>query len=204
MSNINEIEVNGQVFGIKSVDDIYVGISEPTTELKPGIWLKPRGIYLPMEDIGMERKLVGGTAEGDYTLDEFGNLVETTDVSSSGSRATKLFSVFHDEVYKLAWTQNYSSSTTRMWSVYFYNLNKEFINKADFEPNLSTEYVAGNTALELQLPEGTRFVRILCPYEAQHYLALCFNELEASEIASGTTTGSLNCYKYDGDHYVRI
>ena len=91
-----------------------------------------------------------------------------------------------------------------MWSVYFYNLNKEFINKADFEPNLSTEYVAGNTALELQLPEGTRFVRILCPYEAQHYLALCFNELEASEIASGTTTGSLNCYKYDGDHYVRI
>ena len=151
----------------------------------------------------MERKLVGGTAEGDYTLDEFGNLVETTDVSSSGSRATKLFSVFHDEVYKLAWTQNYSSSTPRMWSVYFYNLNKEFIDKADFEPNLSTEYVAGNTALELQLPEGTRFVRILCPYEESHYIALCFNELEASEIAFGTYS-NLNCYKYDGDHYVRI
>ena len=204
MSNIREIEINGVVYGIESVNDIYVGKEEPTSEVKPNIWIRPRAVWLLRNAMGMERKAGSTSSYGDYTLDDSGNLVETTDTTMIGHRTTRLFPVFHDKQYKLAFYNTFHGEPEYFWSVYFYNINKEFISKADFEPE-EVQYAMGSTALDLNLPAGTRFIRILAPYNYESTIVLCDGDTEASEIIDASMMGVTDkFYEYDGDHYVLI
>ena len=215
MSNINEIEVNGTVYGIKSVNDIYVGRTEPTTDIKPELWLKSKGIYSTRSEMGMEVKDEGGdTYQGNYTLDDEGNLVETTDTSSStGFRTTKLFGVFHDRKYKLAFIDNFSSSSsTKTWSVYFYRADKTFISKISVTTDASITYDSGDMLLEINLPADTKYVRILSPYSYTERCVLCEFSVTKAEISAtresimfgrGGSSGSI-FYQWDEDHYVRV
>lgn len=205
MSNINEIEINGVVYGIESVNDIYVGKNEPTTEVKPKIWIKPRGIWILRTAMGMERKVGSTSSYGDYTLDADGHIVETTDTSMNGHRTTKLFPVFHDAQYKLAFYTSWYGEPDYTWGVYFYDIDKTFISKSEFVPESGAEYTMGSTALELNLPAGTRFIRVLAPYSYETTIVLCDGNMEASDIIDANLMGATDrFYEYDGDHYVLV
>lgn len=205
MSNIREIEVNGEVFGIESANDIYVGKQEPTSEVKPNIWIQPSNVRMPREYFGMERKPGSTSSEGDYTLDENGNIVETTDTSTSGTRTTKMFGVFTGKQYKLAFRDNFSNSNTLTWGVYFYNINKEFISKTLFVNESGTSYPKGDTIISANPPEGTRFMRLLIPYNNSWSSVWCDGDATVDDISDSMYSSSTDkFYEYDGDHYVQI
>lgn len=205
MANIREIEINGQVYGLESVNDIYVGRDEPTSQVKPNIWIQPRGIWILRNAIGMERKAGSTSSYGDYTLDVDGHIVESTDTSSTGHRTTKMFPVFHDGQYKLSFYSTFYGESVYTWGVYFYDINKDFISKADFIPEDGVQYAMGSTALDINLPAGTRFIRVLAPYSYETSIVLCDGDMTQADIIDANLMGATDkFYEYDGDHYVLI
>lgn len=209
MSNIREIEVNGTKYGIESVNDMYVGYSEPTEEVKPGIWLKPSGIWDLQGSIGLEHKTGSTSSYGDYTLDDEGNLVETTDqTEATGARTTKLCALFKNKSYSLKITQNSGTATAGQlytWEVYFYDINKQFISKSTGTLPSGESYHAGQSIVEFVLPENARYIRVKFPYSKVWYASIVDDEAGVTFNEGGYgDSSSVGIFKYDEDAYVRI
>lgn len=212
MSNIREIEVNGQTYGLESVNDIYVSFTEPTGAVKPGVWLQPSGYYDVQGTIGLEYKTGSTSSYGDYTLDEQGNLVETTDTSSAtGTRCTKLFGLFQNQTYYLE-NINYGSFTPSSgqlwtWEVYFYDSNKTFISKATGSCEIGVTVNPGYKIIEFTMPEGARYIRIKTPYSRAYYFPLIDSRSTVNPSGGGMYGGSSTMdktYMLDNDHYVMV
>lgn len=210
MSNIREIEVNGTKYGIESVNDIRVSYTEPTDEIRPTIWIKPSGVYDLQSTIGLEYKTGSTSSYGDYTLDDEGNLVETTDqTNATGTRCTKLFGLFKDHAYSLKITQSSGTATAGnlyTWEVYFYDINKEFISKSTGTLPEGETYSNGQSVIDFVMPEGARFIRVKFPYSKAYYAALVDGDSDVEFAGSGMYGVNYGdrFYEFDGDHYVQI
>lgn len=211
MSNINSIEVNGQTYGLESVNDIAVSYTEPTGTNRPGTWLKPAGLFDLQGSIGMEYKTGSTSSYGDYTLDDNGNLVETSDTSqATGSRCTKIFGLFRNKSYSLENTHygNFTPGTNELWTweVYFYDVNKQFISKSvgQLEPNVAVS--AGAKVVEFVMPQEARYIRIKAPVNRLYYFDLVDDEANIQVSGDGRYGSSYSdhMFKLDGDHYVMV
>lgn len=210
MSNIREIEVNGTKYGIESVNDIRVSYSEPADEIKPTIWIKPSGVYEIQGTIGIEYKTGSTSSYGDYTLDDEGNLIETTDeTNATGTRCTKLFGLFKDHAYSLKMQQGSGTVSTGKlftWEVYFYDINKQFISKSTGTIAEGETYSQGQSVIDFVMPEGARFIRIKFPYSKSYYCCLVDGDSDVQFTGGGKygLSYSDKFYEFDGDHYVQI
>lgn len=209
--NINEIEVNGEKFGLESVNDTYVGRKEPEGEIKPTMWYKPADYYIVYSKFGMQKKPGSSNTRGDYSLDNNGQLVETTDTTSTALRTTNEFSLLRNEGYKLIMRSSISSSTNQYtFGMYFYDKDGNFVDKSTFTTQLDTAYPAGTPLLEVTFPEEARYARILMPYTytGSTYLYLLYADTSddiVADIISGTTsTSAAGWYYYDEDVYVKL
>lgn len=204
MANIREIEVNGNTYGLESVNDIYVGYTEPTTEVKPLIWIQPTGVY-GVYDIGYEKKANSSSYQGDYTLDDEGNLVETTDTSSTtGSRATKMIKLFKDRTYEMVarYETSMNESNNREFAVYFYDEHRDFLSKVS--AIAPTSITAGYQLLEFTLPEGAHYLRLKVPYQNGEMFPI-HDENSPSTASDSYYGGSADTfYQYDGEEYIKI
>ena len=212
MSNIKSIEVNGQTYGLESVNDIAVSYTEPEGANRPGTWLRPSGLYELQNQIGLEFKTGSTSSYGDYTLDDNGNLVETTDTSNAtGARCTKLFGLFRNKSYALQNIRNggFTPSEGQLftWEIYFYDVNKQFISKSATQLEVGTSVPLGAKIGEFIMPQEARYIRVKFPYNKAYYFDLVDNEADI-QISGGGMYGSVynddRIYKLDGDHYVMV
>ena len=211
MANIREIEVNGEKYGIESINDMAVSYDVPSGDVKPGTWLKPSGVYDLQSTIGLERKPNSTSSYGDYTLDEEGNLVETTDQdNATGTRCTKMFGLFREREYFLENINNNTSVSSGQlwtWDVFFYDINHNFISKSSGHLEEGTTLSVGNKVVDFVMPTEARYVRIRFPYNKPYYFSLVDAEANVAVSGGGMYGGSYyedHIYKLDGDHYVMV
>ena len=206
MSNIKEIEVNGTKYGIESVNDVYVGYTEPTSDIKQKIWIKPSGIYNITDTIGMETKTGSTSSSGDYTLDEEGNLVETTDTTSAtGTRTTKLFALFKEHSYSLITKDSGTASSGNLytWEVYFYDINKQFISKSTGTLPAGESYAQLQHIIDFTMPETARYIRIKVPHQNTWMACLIDGDIQVNSRYDLDYARD-KFFEYDEDHYVQI
>ena len=210
--NINEIEVNGEKFGIESINDMYVGRQEPEGDVLPSFWYKPADVISIISKYGMERTLGSTNTRGNYTLDTNGQLVETTETTSNAPRTTTMFPLLKNNQYKLTIVNNsvYSDTLQFPFAVYFYDKNRNFISKSEFLTELGVTYNPGHVFLTITLPENARYVRLLIPYTyaTSSYMRLVYGDItgqDYTDIANGITTNTAaTWYYYDEDTYVEL
>lgn len=209
MEKINKVEINGESYDIEcGAENIYAGVEEPTTEPKPGIWFKPYGIYSLRYSIGMEGNSTN--VYGTYTVDTNGQLIESTGTGEADTRASKMFGVGKNNKYYLrVW--NTMTGTGYPISIYFYNSNKEYIDKATVTTEADTSYsYYGNPLLDIVPPENTAYFRVVCPYSYIQYLCIAMGDktrLEMNRYYQASRYYGEACfmdlYIWEDDHYVR-
>jgi hypothetical protein len=207
--NINEIEVNGEKFGIESVNNICASYTEPDGDVKPSMWYRPALFTTPYSKYGMERPAGGTNSYGNYTLDANGQLVETTDTAYNAPRTTVMFPVLKNTSYKLVTKTNIVSDTLQYpFAVYFYDNNGEFISKSEMLTELNITYAKGTTLLNVTLPENTRQLRIILPYNIMSYIYLISSEATDSQIidiCNGMAADvQTSWFAWDEDMYVKL
>ena len=219
MNTIKELEVNGQVYGLESVNDVYVGYTEPATENKPRIWIQPSGVknLIPGYEMSLFEKATGSTNyHGDYMLDANGALVLTTDTTSAtGVRATEMIAIIHESRYSIRFGSSgftMSEANMRTFEIYMYDINKAFINKTTEVIEADTTYQEGQKICDIQLPTGVRYIRLVIPYwliDMYRDPALVNDaatpHMEENPMYGGSKFATnIEYHYYDGDHYVTL